>query len=1680
MNNKIFLRWVLFIFCALLISSPGHAAISYISSVTQDDNDDEASLTVPVSVQVDDVLLVQVTIRNRNGSDGVTTPSGWTLIAPQDQDDDVFQSLYYRVATATDAGTSYTWDFDENGSRRYAVGMSVFRGVDTANPIDQQNSQIGMPFSSITAPSVTTSAANAMLVAFYTLEAGDQSFSPGFGMTEAYDEEEHNNNDGISSMMAYVIQASAGASGDKQATASKSNDDAIGHLVALNEGGALPIPQPLADYHFDELSWNGSPNEIVDSSGNVNNGNTVGGITTALGKICNAANIPSNNSASTYEAVDTGLDLDTVIGSSGTISLWYNGNSVWNSGSDKRLFDATDGNKYFTADIGADGRVNFWFEDGNDGDYQKTTVSAFTVGAGIWKHLAFVWDVASGTAKIYVDGVDQTLSGGNGGTTAFTGYDTLYFGDNRDASYFTGESSADGLIDEALVFDSVLTSTQIQTIFTNQDAGNDWDGQPRTCPIPIVPVLEYRFDEESWSGIADEVVENLSTGLDGSAVGNTTTISAGQICRAGTFDGTGDYIDVAGIDAYLNTTASLSFWVKSSQLGNNSPWRAPGITGVEQGGGGDDIFWGYFDASGRIGIQKGNGSAALSTAAINDVNWQHVVMTYDSSNGAVQLFIDGSLEASVTSESGDVTRSFSSIGRIEASSGLNFTGQLDELLVFDSVISPDDVSAIYSNQNAGNNYDGSLRTCPIIPCASGSSGELNAVGIKINNAGSNTQINTTTEALAIHAAWLAAGSPATGLIDGGTYNVAASGSSVVDRIDFGGSVHDFTGTLSYPGDGAGVNGSDFLVYTSGRLSLPAGEYTIFVESDDGFSFIMNTLSGDAVSFSTSGSNELRFENPTANSNTGGSFTLGQDSVFDIAAIFYERGGGDYLEISIANALLTGSAPAGYEILRDGALGGKVTFGECPNSSGPDHYEISHSGVGVTCEGSEITITAHDAAHAAFPVSSDTSITVTTSPAVDNIIPSTVTMLAGTSSASFFINETSVLANIDIDVTDGTASDLDDGGAEDALFEFRDTAFRFYADSNNTVTTPIEAQISGRPSNVALGSQSLALRAVRTNTDTGACEAALQGTTAVELAYECNNPTTCTASNLLSITSEILAGDETTTISRNDNGNSLGYINVDMEFNASGEAPFYLNYFDAGEITLHAKKTVVANSPDPAFELIGESNAFVVRPFGFDLDFDDAREDDWLDGGTLNGSGGDTSYAENESGSVYIEAGVDFNMQITAVNWASADDANNDGVPDSGANLSNNVATPNYGQEASTSPLTLSHSLIQPLGEAEGDFSSASVVAGGSSTSFANGVASTLLSWDEVGIIDIISNQGGYLGVTGADIAGRAVNVGRFIPHHFEVNKNDGAFAPACGTFSYIGQAFTYEALMSPSLTIVAKNEANETTENYTHPDYQKLTVDNSNITRDFPVEDSELGKDLLNELTVVSANTNGTFDTVVTAGELLYTFNSADSFTYQKNANSEVGSFDSDLTISITKIEDSDGVEEQSIPTTPLLINPTAINMRYGRFVIQNAFGPETENLSMEAYVEFLFSAPPAAPRYILNTADSCTNFSSTITTGPAGTTGAENHGTIPVGPDGGTSNFSYNSPLSGGNAGFLFTAPGAGEDGEIGVSIDLLTFPWLQYDWNDDGSLQNPPSTTAMFGQYRGHDRIIYWREIQ
>jgi MSHA biogenesis protein MshQ len=1170
-----------------------------------------------------------------------------------------------------------------------------------------------------------------------------------------------------------------------------------------------PTPLPLIEYRFDELSWTGSVGEVIDSSGNNNNGTALGGITTALGKICNAADIPNNNSATTFEAVDTGVDLDTVIGSSGTISLWYRSDSAWNSGTKKRLFDATKGDKYFFAEIGSDARVKFFFEDGDDGDYQKITDNSFSVGAGVWKHLTFVWDITNTTAKILVDGVEQNISNSNNhdpGTAAVTGLDTLYFGDNRDESYFTGETSADGLIDEALVFDFVLTPNQILTIFNNQDAGN--------------------------------------------------------------------------------------------------------------------------------------------------------------------------------------------------------------------------------------NYDGTTRSCPINTC-----GKLNAVAIRIDDDGSDNQITTTTEALAIHAAWQAAGSPASGLIDGGTYNVAASGSNTVDRIDFGGDLGSFTGTLPYPNIGSigDDSFSDFLVHTSGTLSLPAGDYTLYIEGDDGFNLVLNTLTGNTVSFNkfsgsnndAGASNELRFEGTTGNVRTGGSFTLTEDSSFDIATIFFERNGSDFLEISIANDILTSTSTSDYEILRDGAIGGKVVLGQCAALSQVDHYRILHDTQGFTCEPETLTIKACADANCDAPYEQETSISLSPS----GWAGSDTIVFTGETTTSLNVTDEGTVTMAKVSASPEAGLRCFSGSTETCDITFSNDGFEIYGASIGDL---LSDQLA------ASNFLNVNLRAVRSNNNV--CEALLAGTQDIDLTYDCDSPNQC----LTPLSGISIMGDGT--------GGNTGSIEV--EFNDQGVASLaVLNYPDAGRLTLSIQAEVegvtVTNSDNETVD---------VYPSYLQLAVEQSE----------------LLYANSGEQNNYV-AGLPFNVSI-------------------GAYGINDALLPNY--QAENPQLKVNRAQPDSSGVngifkySDSGSSSAQLAASftaASGLNFSDGEHQYALAYyDEVGRINVDVKDNTYLG--NEILSSGSLTLGDFYPAYFDVIATvQPTLADTCGVFSYIGQSVGFET--SPQLTVTAYNALDEITENYSGaywsylPDELTLEanlsyLDSSTYTSEGTASEVELG-----DAPVVSDNANYDGSGTVTIYNGLFQYNKVDT---NKSAFNLVSPFDGSINLMFANGFFSTTFTGQTGSNTICyqdnyanascnslgIVNVIGTEIRYGRLELPSTYGPKTESLVVPIQAQYY-----DAGQWLLNTDDNCTSIAfdenaDHIVLEPSGS--ADITGDI--------NNISSTGTLLLGVADdgndLLLNAPGIEGEVELQLNPNNDATGWsnhLNYDWNADTLINadDQPKATVTFGQFRGNDRIIHWREV-
>ncbi len=459
-----------------------------------------------------------------------------------------------------------------------------------------------------------------------------------------------------------------------------------------------------------------------------------------------------------------------------------------------------------------------------------------------------------------------------------------------------------------------------------------------------------------------------------------------------------------------------------------------------------------------------------------------------------------------------------------------------------------------------------------------------------------------------------------------------------------------------------------------------------------------------------------------------------------------------------------------------------TVRTCP-LTGPDHYELSLPTASLSCLPTSVTVkacadTSSPCTNAYTAVSGTTANLATAGAtlAATSVAFNASGVASTTLSYPLASNGTAVSVTLSGEQTAATnarqccANGTTCSVANSCSTTFSSAGFAIAAAANGAVTT-VPTQTAGT------ASAGLFLRAIQTNTTTKACEAALVGANSVNWAYECNNPTVCSSSNLMSIN-----GGAATTIQRNNNASVASYTSVPMTFDANGNAPFNFTFSDVGLATLWATKTV--NSA----VLLGSSNAFVTKPAGFALSAIKQTAAPQL------ANPGAASATDPK----FIKAGEAFSLTVTA-------------------QTSGGAATPNYGKETSPEGVLLTRTLVQPAGGATGTLSNATIAG----SSFISGAATVSnLAWNEVGIITLTPSvaDASYLGV--GDVTGTTSgNVGRFYPDHFTISA--ASLTPACSTgtgFTYFGQdGFT------SAFTLTAQDPANVTTQNYTGS-FAKLNI----------------------------------------------------------------------------------------------------------------------------------------------------------------------------------------------------------------------------------------------------------------
>ena len=213
-------------------------------------------------------------------------------------------------------------------------------------------------------------------------------------------------------------------------------------------------------------------------------------------------------------------------------------------------------------------------------------------------------------------------------------------------------------------------------------------GTTGTCNYPTTATALYQLN----SGVGSNVPDTCGT-YDGTAT--SITYSAGNFGNAANFNGSSSGIV---LPSSLNTNVidatgafSISMWINTNSLSaiqylfcasvsNNIDVS---INGNNQGVG--KIIW---------TIYNGSYSYLTSTTTITTNDWYHIVATYN--NGSRELFINSASQGTSTKtlvESGQV----STLGyRTGSGSSERFDGGMDQLRIFPSALTQEQVSALYT------------------------------------------------------------------------------------------------------------------------------------------------------------------------------------------------------------------------------------------------------------------------------------------------------------------------------------------------------------------------------------------------------------------------------------------------------------------------------------------------------------------------------------------------------------------------------------------------------------------------------------------------------------------------------------------------------------------------------------------------------------------------------------------------------------------------------------------------------------------------------------------------------------------------------------------------------------------------------------------------------------------------
>ncbi len=446
-------------------------------------------------------------------------------------------------------------------------------------------------------------------------------------------------------------------------------------------------------WKMDEASWNGSSNEVVDSSGNGNHGLAAcSGAsctvpTTGTGKFGNGGSFDgsedyANVSSSTWETLPTNNSV--------TVSLWVKRSSLsQNAG----LFVSSYGNHVqgrWGVLMSSSGTPFASLYAKNASTYRTATATTAT-STTQWYLITAVFDRTTQQIKIYVNGAQE-------GSGTFLNTDTLESTDSQPDAIGSQMGTANkyffnGLLDDVRIYNRALSPAEVSFLY-NWTPG---------------PVGHWNMNEKSGTSVND-ISGNGNVGTLGGISGSIPSWITGKYGGGLNFTAR-NWVNIPdpsnGIldPAYAYT---ISAWVKFSSTSNYGF-----IVSKSSGGaGGYELFRNTgtgairFSSCDGSGVCTGGYFDITTTGTYNDNQWHHIGATA-ATNSTAKIYIDGILvkeSGTITQNNINTTDPLTIGNRGNHGSGVEFSGSIDDVRIYNYARSS---KQIVEDMNAGHPAGGS-------------------------------------------------------------------------------------------------------------------------------------------------------------------------------------------------------------------------------------------------------------------------------------------------------------------------------------------------------------------------------------------------------------------------------------------------------------------------------------------------------------------------------------------------------------------------------------------------------------------------------------------------------------------------------------------------------------------------------------------------------------------------------------------------------------------------------------------------------------------------------------------------------------------------------------------------------------------------------------------------------------